>query len=102
MPYALRHSATGTLLARVQRNSYKLEYYGIVQWESAPAAPAVAEALALAGVPPEHEAGRLDAWETILLSEREAKLANVKLRNDPRRTVHYRDGVIGATAASNA
>ncbi|WP_372632229.1 hypothetical protein [Cohnella sp.] len=96
MPYALRHAATGTLLACMQTNGYKLSYYGIVTWDDEPAVPAIAEALARAGVSSEDEAGRLDAWEALRLPEHAAKLANVKLRNDPGRVVYYRDGVLGS------
>jgi len=100
MSYALRHSDTGTLLASLQRNGYKLDYYGIVQWEDVPTPLAVAEALAEAGVSPESEAGKLEAWEAIRLTEHEAKMANVKLRNDSRRIVYYRDGTLGAETVS--
>lgn len=99
MPFALRHAATGTLLACVQRNGYKLDYYGIVRWEEPPSGRAIAEALSEAGIPPGDEAGRPDAWEAAELTEQEAKMANVKLRNDPRRVVFYRDGKLGAGAA---
>ncbi|MFB9275071.1 hypothetical protein [Cohnella cellulosilytica] len=99
MPYALRHAETGTLLAGWQRNGYKLDYYGIVQWDDEPVAEAVAEALAQAGVPPEDEAGNPEAWEAVRLTEHEAKMANVKLRNDAGRVVHYRDGALGVGAA---
>jgi len=96
MPYALKHSATGTLLSRVQRNGYKLDYYGIVQWDDVPEPGEIAEALAEAGISLTDEIGSLDAWEVLKLSEHEAKMANVKLRNDPRRVARYRDGVLEA------
>lgn len=102
MPYAYRHAATGTLLAAWQTNGYKLTYYGIVTWENVPSAAAAAEALAQAGISPEDTAaGRLEEWETLELTEHEAKLANVKLRNDPARIVFYRDGALGASTAPN-
>jgi len=100
MPYALRHVATGTLLACPQRNGYKLDYYGVKFWEEEPSAFALAEALAEAGVSPDDESGKPETWETVRLTEHEAKMANVKLRNDPTRVVHYRDGKLGAETAS--
>ncbi len=99
MPYALRHAAPGTLLASLQRNGYQLDYYGVVQWDDEPGTEAVKAALAQAGVPPGDEAANLEAWEAVRLTEHEAKMANVKLRNDPRRVVQYRDGVLDAGTA---
>jgi hypothetical protein len=90
----LKHTATGTLLASVQRNGYKLAYYGIVIWEEAPVATLMAEALAEAGIGPEDAGGQLTDWEPLELTEHEMKMANVKLRNDPRRTIAYRDGML--------
>ncbi|TVY02258.1 hypothetical protein [Cohnella terricola] len=100
MPFTLKHSATGTLLSCVQRNGYKLDYYGVVLWDNEPEQHEVAEALAEAGISPADEAGRLEAWEALKLSEHEAKMANVKLRNDPRRVVRVQDGVLEAKSVS--
>ncbi|XID94712.1 hypothetical protein ACF3MZ_09435 [Paenibacillaceae bacterium WGS1546] len=97
MPYALRHTATGTLLSGVQRNGYKLAYYGLIFWESPPEPAQIAEALAEARIAPDDPAGRIADWEALELTEHEAKMANVKLRNDPRRVAFYRDGAIGAS-----
>lgn len=99
MPYVMKHTATGTLLACVQRNGYKLAYYGIVIWEDQPSIVEMAEALAEAGIPLEVEEGQLEAWEPLLLTEHEMKMANVKLRNDPSRVVAYREGVITSAIA---
>ncbi|QMV44623.1 hypothetical protein [Cohnella cholangitidis] len=96
MPFALKHTATGTLLSCVQRNGYKLAYYGLMLWEQSPEQREIAEALAEAGIAPHEEAGTASDWEVLALSEYEAKIANVKLRNDPRKVVYYRDGVITA------
>lgn len=99
MPYVLKHSATGTLLACVQRNGYKLAYYGIVLWEDKPSALQMAEALVEAAIDPEDAAGRITAWEPLKLTDHEMKMANVKLRNDPSRVVAYRDGLLTAASA---
>ncbi|MFC5403640.1 hypothetical protein [Cohnella soli] len=97
MPYVMRHAPSGTLLAAVQRNGYQLAYYGLVLWEQCPEEARMAEALAQAAIEQGDAAGRLSDWETLELTEHEAKMANVKLRNDPRRVVSYRDGVLAAT-----
>ncbi len=94
MPYALKHSPTGTLLACVQRNGYKLAYYGLLLWENDPSPEQISEGLAEAGIEPNDPAGKLEDWEPLELSEHDAKMANVKLRNDPARVVAYREGVI--------
>jgi hypothetical protein len=96
MPYVMKHSNTGTLLAKVQRNGYKLAYYGIVLWEQAPTPQQKLEALAEAGINSEDAAGNIEDWEPLELTEHEMKMANVKLRNDPSRVVTYRDGVLTA------
>jgi hypothetical protein len=96
MPYVMKHAASGTLLACVQRNGYKLAYYGIVIWEQPPTEPQMLEALAEAAIEPEDPAGRLEDWEPLQLTEHEMKMANVKLRNDPFRVVAYRDGLLTA------
>lgn len=88
----MKHSATGTLLACIQRNGYQLAYYGVVLWEQAPCETQMCEALAEAAFPLGDEAGHVKAWEPLLLTEQEMKMANVKLRNDPSRVVAYREG----------
>lgn len=94
MPYAVKQSNTGQLLACSQVNGYGLPYYGIVLWEEAPTQLRISEALALAGLPPDVAVGSLSVWETVELTEHQAKMANVKLRNDPRRTVKLLDGAV--------
>lgn len=88
------HTATGTLLACVQRNGYKLAYYGVVVWEHNPSEADMSEALAEAGVPLEADVGQVKEWEPLQLTEHEMKMANVKLRNDPSRVVAYREGAL--------
>jgi hypothetical protein len=92
MPYVMKHAATGTLLACVQRNGYKLAYFGIVIWEQQPTQAQMLEALSEAAIEPDDPAGRIEDWESLQLTEHEMKMANVKLRNDPLRAVAYRDG----------
>jgi hypothetical protein len=99
MPYALKHAASGTLLSCVQRNGYKLAYYGLVLRDSAQGPLEISEALAEAGLAPDDPAGDATHWEPLELSEHEAKMANVKLRNDPRRVAYYREGMISAMEA---
>lgn len=96
MPFVLKHTATGTLLACVQRNGYELAYYGVLLWDEIPSPAQMSEALAEAGISPDDEAGRVQDWMPLELTEHEAKMANVKLRNDPRRVVSYRDGILAA------
>jgi hypothetical protein len=92
MPYVMKHAATGTLLACVQRNGYKLAYFGIVIWEQPPTQAQMSEALSEAAIEPDDPAGRIEDWESLQLTEHEMKMANVKLRNDPLRVIAYRDG----------
>lgn len=96
MPFVMKHRASGTLLAQAQRNGYGLDYYGIVLWEERPERQQMSEALAAAGITPGDAAGQLQDWEALPLTEHEAKMANVKLRNDPRRVVYYREGILAA------
>ncbi|QJD82589.1 hypothetical protein [Cohnella herbarum] len=100
MPYAFIHAPTGTLLSCVQRNGYKLAYYGLVLTESASGPLEISQALAEAGIAPDDPAGDVTEWSPLELTEHEAKMANVKLRNDPRRVAYYRDGVISATESA--
>lgn len=96
MPYVMKHSASGTILSYVQTNGYSLAYYGIRLWDDSPEPAQMSEALAEAGVSPIDEGGMLSEWEPCLLTEHEAKMANVKLRNDPKRVVVYRNGKLVA------
>jgi hypothetical protein len=99
MPYVMKHSATGTLLACIQRNGYQLAYYGMLLWEQAPSLAQMSEALAEAAFPLGDEAGHVKSWEPLMLTEHEIKMANVKLRNDPSRVVAYREGALIAYEA---
>lgn len=94
MPFVMMHRASGTILSCVQRNGYSLAYYGIRLWDDPPEPSRMSEALAEAGISPADEGGELGEWEALSLTEHEAKMANVKLRNDPSRVVYYRDGSI--------
>lgn len=97
LPYVMKHALSGTILSFAQRNGYSLAYYGIRSWDDVPTPVQMAEALAEAGIAPGESGGELDEWEPLALSDHEAKMANVKLRNDPRRVVAYRDGAIVVT-----
>lgn len=94
MPYVMKHTTTGTLLSCVQRNGYELAYYGIKLWDDQPSEEHLAKAIIEAGIDPEEQAGNLSEWTVMQLSEHEAKMANVKLSNDPRKMVTYREGII--------
>lgn len=98
--YALRWMPTGQLLSCTQVNGYELSYYGIVLWETPPSPARVAEALATAGLSPDDPEGRLDGWEIAELTEHQAKMANVKLRNDPARSVAFIEGEVKAIFAT--
>lgn len=90
MPYVLKEIATGRLLAAMQVNGYQLPYYGVILWENAPSEPEAEEALARAGIGSEN-AGN---WEAAELDGHQAKMANVKLRNDAGRSVLLRDNAL--------
>lgn len=96
MPFVMIHRASGTILSYVQRNGYSLAYYGVRLWDDTPDPASMSEALAEAGVSEADEGGNLSEWEPLSLTEHEAKMANVKLRNDPSRVVYYKDGAIVA------
>jgi hypothetical protein len=93
MPYVLIEEKSGELLSCVQLNGYQLPYYGILLWESAPDPAAAAEALAKAG-----KGVVATGWASAELTEHQAKMANVKLRNDSRRFVYLREGNLHTTA----
>jgi len=90
MIYALRDNLTGELLACSQVNGYRLPYYGILQWEQPPDEAEMDNALKRANRAAESPAN----WQPVELSEHQAKMANVKLRNDARRQVWLQDGAI--------
>lgn len=92
MMYALRNKLTGELLACSQVNGYRLPYFGILQWEQPPGEAEAADGLKRAG----REAEPMADWLPAELSEHQAKMANVKLRNDDRRQVFLKDGMIVA------
>ena len=94
MPYALRQQATGELLAMQQINAYQLAYFGVVLWQERPDEAECRRALQRAGVTDP------EAWAPCELTEHEAKLANVKLRNDPSRRVCLRGGGLEAEKRS--
>lgn len=98
MPFTIKHSQTGTLLAGSQVNGYDLTYYGIFLWERDPEPDQIAEALAKAGIDADDPAFQPEQWETFEVSEHEAKMANVKLRNDPRRVLYHRNGIFHAVS----
>lgn len=96
MPYVLREAGTGRLLARAQVNGYRLPYYGVVLWDTVPTGEEIRESLAQAG-----EAGETASWQPEALTEHHAKMANVKLRNDPRRQVFWNDNQLSASFADS-
>jgi len=92
MIYAVQEKASGRLLACSQINGYGLPYYGILLWESAPEEAEIAEALARAAVDSAPE-----SWLPVELIEHQAKMANVKLRNDPGRQVFLQGDALVAS-----
>ncbi len=97
MIYALRNKLTGELLACQQVNGYRLPYFGILQWEQAPDEVEVADAMKRAN----RDAESFADWAPAELSEHQAKMANVKLRNDDRRQVCLQDGALVANRKDN-
>lgn len=112
MPCALMHTGTGELLSGRQVNGYSLAYYGVLLWEEAPAEEERLAAILRTdrygpvACPPASKQGRHEAeweqvlelsrWKPALLTEKEAKMANVKLRNDAALRVYFREGKLQA------
>lgn len=96
MIYALRESASGMLLSCMQVNGYQLPYYGIMSWEAQPDEATIEEAIRRAG-----EAGSATNWLTVELTDHQAKMANVKLKNDVRRRVFLHDNVLTSELMSS-
>jgi len=85
MPLVLKHRTTAQLYSCKLINRYDLEYYGLQYWES----PELAEQerdsfLQGRGEQPAQ-------WELVELEERQVKLGNVKLNNNPSRRL-FLDG----------
>ncbi|RUS47112.1 hypothetical protein [Cohnella sp. AR92] len=117
MPYALRHSVTGELLAGMQANAYQLPYYGLWLWDDEPDDALRFDGLMNSGryrafgeginFKNRHAAEweqvlEMGRWKVTLLTEQEAKLGNVKLRNDPALRVYLRDGQMVAYPAGSS
>jgi len=83
VPYVLKHRETGEIAACMLKNVYDLDYFGVKWWDS-PAEASVESARLLA------ELGRRDAamWDVVEIDSSTLKLGNVKLNNDPRRTLY--------------
>ncbi|THF79497.1 hypothetical protein [Cohnella fermenti] len=111
MPYALRHSVNGELLAGMQTNAHGLPFYGLLLWDEEPGEEKRFDALMGSGrfraLSPEaivkerhaaewEQVRDLGRWKFTLLSEQEAKLGNVKLRNDPSLRAYLQDGQVTA------
>ena len=92
MIYALQNKLTGELLACSQVNGYRLPYFGILQWEQPTSDEEIAAALKRAN----RDSEPIADWLPAELSEHQAKMANVKLRNDGRRRVYLQDGALVA------
>ncbi|MBB6636996.1 hypothetical protein [Cohnella thailandensis] len=114
MPYALRHIGTGELLAGKQANAYQLAYYGLLLWDDEPDEEQRFDvlmkserfrALAPETIIKERHAAEweqvqeLSRWKITLITEQEAKLGNVKLRNDPSLRIFMRGGQLLAEPA---
>ncbi|MGG1551230.1 hypothetical protein [Paenibacillus ferrarius] len=84
MPYVLQHKETKQIYTAMLVNHYELAYYGVKFWAEAQEAERDAAAFLQAK-------GVVDAssWELLHLDEREMKLCNVKLRNDPRLSLYW-------------
>lgn len=85
MPYVLQHKETEQLYTSLLVNHYELAYYGVKFWLEAEEAEREAGPFLQA-----KEVADPAAWGVISLEERELKLCNVKLKNDPRLTLYWR------------
>lgn len=83
MPYVLKHRKTGEIAACMLKNVYDLDYFGVKWWDSQEAASAEAHRLLA-------ELGRSDPamWDVVEIGANDLRLGNVKLNNDPRRTLY--------------
>jgi len=93
LPYICRNRITGQIAAGLMKNVYQFTYYGAWWWDNEKEAEAaMAEDLAQLGL---EGAGE---WELVEVSEQRLKIMNVKLNNDPRRTIRMDDS--GAITAA--
>lgn len=69
MPYVLKHKETSEIHACSLINKYDIPYHGAKWWESREEA--------------EHDHDDKEAWELLHVEERQLKLFNVKLNNNP-------------------
>ncbi|MCZ8515994.1 hypothetical protein O9H85_27055 [Paenibacillus filicis] len=93
MPYLLRQTQTGEILACVQRNIYRLDYYGVKWWEREEEAEAAREDTLA-------ELGYEDAylWRPLHVEEHRLKLCNVKLKNNPDLVLYMnREGALSVS-----
>lgn len=82
MPYICRNRITGQIAAGFMKNVYQFTYYGIWWWDNEEEAEAaVEEDLAKLGLTGTGE------WECVEIAEPRLKIMNVKLNNDPGRTL---------------
>jgi len=86
LPYIRRNRTTGQIAAGFMKNVYQFTYYGARWWENEEEAEAAVatdlEELGLAGT---------GEWELIEVPEQRLKIMNVKLNNDPRRSIRMDD-----------
>lgn len=84
MPFVARQKTTKDVLACSQINRYDFAYFGLKIWEDAEEAAAEYASLLL-------EQGMDDIWEweIIELDDKQLRLGNVKLNNNPQRRLRW-------------
>ncbi len=78
MPFVLKHGLTSRIYTCRLVNHYNLEYYGTKYWESEEEARTGRESFLT-----ERNEAEPDNWEIWEIDEKELKLFNVRLKNDP-------------------
>ncbi|HEX7057238.1 MAG TPA: hypothetical protein VF260_08615 [Bacilli bacterium] len=82
MPVILRQKTDGKIFSCILKNIYDLDYYGTRYWDD----PKRADAEYADFLQQMNE--DIGKWELVEIEEHQLKMCNVKLANDPRRSVY--------------
>jgi hypothetical protein len=94
LPYVLKHFVTSQLYTCSLINGYRLAYYGTKNWDQESSAISeYKQFLQAQGV------SDIDSWGLLELTENQLKMCNVKVKNDPRYSLHWDEEKQSAAAS---